>query len=148
MKLLEIIICIAILVILAGLASGSLGGLRRADALVSSTETVLSALNTARSQTLAARGGVHYGVHFASTTVTIFPGSTWSSSNASNTVMSLVPGVVVAALQLQGGGADIVFQRLTGKTAQYGTTTLQFQKMLATSTITVQSTGSISSYPR
>lgn len=129
--------------ILLAVVTGSLGGLRAHDALLGSTETVVHALSTARADTLASRGGSQYGVHFASTTVTIFPGSTWSPTAASTTVFQLVPGVLVSDLALEGGGADIVFQRLTGKTSQPGTVSLLVRTLV--STIVVQSTGSISS---
>lgn len=143
MKILEIGLSIAIVgIILAGVV-GSLTGLRGGDALVSSTETVLSALQTARGETLAYKYGKQYGVHFASTTVTVFPGSVWSAGLASTTVFNLTPGVVVSSLKLTGGGVDLVFDKLTGKTSQYGTTTLQVTSGVASTTIVVEKTGII-----
>ena len=150
MKILEVVISITIIFLLAGLVTGALGGLRGADALVSSSETVLSALTTARTDTLASRGGNQYGVHFASTSITIFPGATWSAALTGTTTYALVPGTVVSATKLQGGPqvVDVVFDKLTGKTSEYGTTTLKVTVTGATSTVIVQSTGSISSASR
>lgn len=141
MKILEVIISIGIIGIIVAGVAGSFGGLRGGDALTSSTETVLSALSTARSQTLAYKENARYSVHFASSTVTVFPGTVWSEGLGSTTVFTLVPGVVVSAVNVTGGGVDVAFDRFTGKTLQYGTTTLQAAATLATSTIVIQKTG-------
>ena len=144
------IISIWILAIVATAAAAAMGGVRGRDALVSSSETIVSALTTARANTLAARGGMQYGVHFASTSVTIFPGSVWSATLTGTSTYRLIPGVEVSSLTLNGGPqvVDIVFDRLTGKTARYGTTTLRAPATGATSTIMVESSGSISSRSR
>lgn len=146
--LIEIIIVIAIIAIIVSISLPSLNAFRNRQALVNTTEDIVSLLNTARIQTLSSLNGNFYGVHFTSTTATLFSGGTYDSGDITNKVINFDSFVILPAanISLNGAGVDVNFNRLTGDTSQYGTITLQLTSDSATQkVITVNKTGVISS---
>jgi prepilin-type N-terminal cleavage/methylation domain-containing protein len=117
---LELIISIAIIGVLVVVIISSLGAYRSAQSLTQSSEFVLGVLAEARSQTLGSVGDEQYGVYLESNQVTLFTGSSYSSSDPNNEEFSLESGVEIADITI-GGGSSIVFERLTGETNQDGT---------------------------
>jgi prepilin-type N-terminal cleavage/methylation domain-containing protein len=139
--LVELLIVVAIVAIVAGITFASFNKMRTQQALLGASEQVTTLLNQARAKTLAAEDASRWGVKLASTTVTLFKGSTYSSSAATNVVVSLT-GVTIFASSLGGGATQIVFDRLTGKTANYGTITISaIADPTLTKVITIRSTG-------
>ncbi len=140
----ELLIVLAVMGIILGIIYGSFSGFRNQQILNSGTEDVLSVLNQAHSKTLAAKSGYRYGVHMASTTVTLFQGATYNAGAASNQVITLASGAIVMNTAVVGGGLDVVFDRLTGKTSQPGTIRLEVANNPSKNrTITITSTGII-----
>ena len=138
----EIIVVIAIMVILLALTIETFNSLGATRALDTNTQGIVLELAKARSLTLASKNEKQYGVHIASTSVTLFEGTTYSVGSASSTITYFNPSVSISALSLTGGGSDIVFDRLTGKTAEPGTITVSISgKLSGTKTIAVYGTG-------
>lgn len=121
--LLELLAVLAIVAVLSGLAIGGFTSFQRRHALSGSAEIVVSALAQARALSLGGKNGVAWGVHFASTTVTLFEAPLFDPEDPENVPFALERGVMVSALSL-GGGSEVVFARLSGKPVQSGTTTL------------------------
>ena len=129
--LIELLISIAIIMILATMTYGVLYTTNTRKALDTDALKVVTKLREARSLTLAAKNDREWGIHLASTSITLFEGSSYDSESSSNIVVKLNPLVTLSST-LQGDGSDVIFERLSGDTAQYGTTTVS---LIASSTV-------------
>lgn len=116
------------------------------EALNKQTAIVVSLLETARGSTLSGRNASVYGVHFESAKVVLFVGTTYNASNSSNITETLNPHTQISEISLAGGGSEIIFNRLTGETGQFGTVKISLTaSSTQLKTITVFQTGLIQS---
>lgn len=144
--LLEILIVIAILGALSALIVGNFSSTRGDQVLKNETEAVVALLQEARSNTLSGLDSSQYGVHIQSDRVILFKGSSYSSSDPSNSPYFIDDAVFISSINLQGGGSDIIFERLTGETTAYGTLILRRASDASLNrTITISSIGLASS---
>ena len=134
---------VVIMTILAAIVLGSFRAFHSSQGLEKDTELIVEVLRQARSQTLTSQNASTYGVYFASTTVTLFAGNTYSSGDASNQNFNLINKDVVLDLNLTGESRSVVFNRLTGETAHNGTIIILSPSSNKTKTITVYKTGLI-----
>ncbi|OGD67136.1 hypothetical protein A2442_01935 [Candidatus Campbellbacteria bacterium RIFOXYC2_FULL_35_25] len=103
---------------------------------------VLNLLNEAKSMTSSAVGSSQYGVHFETTTLTLFKGETFSAVDPNNREIILNENVNLSNISLAGGGADVVFNKLIGTTDHHGTVTISLVSDLSVNEIvTILSTG-------
>ena len=100
---------------------------RSGKALQVVAEDVLSLLDEGRADTLSAKDSYAYGVHFESSIIVLFRGAAYSSSDSSNKKVDIDGAVEISNISLAGGGAEVLFQRLTGKTNQSGTVTIRLK---------------------
>lgn len=114
---------------------------RDAHSLSKDTETVIAVLRQARNQTLSSKNSSVYGVRFATTTVTLFVGATYSSSTTTNKVFTMSGSDNILTISLNYGGRDVVFQRLSGETSQNGTIIISSPRLTNTKTVTIYKTG-------
>ena len=77
-------------------------------------------LDEARKSTLSSYYSSQYGVHFGTSTVTLFRGDTYSFGASNNDVYTFPSNVEITSVGLNGAGNDVVFERITGETSQYG----------------------------
>ena len=142
--LIEVLVAIVILAVLTTVVFSALVRFNRAQALTSATESIHAALNEARSLTLASKSRTVYGVHFDMGSTTLFQGAMYTSTDPNNEVIMLSNAVIISSVSLEGGGQDVVFDRLTGKTSQYGTITLSLTAdATKTRTVTIDTSGII-----
>ncbi len=120
----ETIIIVAVSIILFAIIVSAFSGFNKNQSLNSTSSEVVSVLNEARALTLASLDNKAYGVHFQSDKVILFKGSVFSSSDPDNKITTISSKISISNISLNGGGDDIIFQRLTGKTDQDGTITL------------------------
>ncbi|MEK7133665.1 MAG: prepilin-type N-terminal cleavage/methylation domain-containing protein [Patescibacteria group bacterium] len=140
--LMELLMVIAILLVLFALTTRTFQGVNSGKAIDTEALRIVTELNEARSLTLSSKYAKPFGVHFDSSSVTLFEGATYSAGSATNTTALLNSLVQVSSIDLAGGGSDVVFQRLTGKTAHSGTITLSLLSNASTSKIiTIYATG-------
>lgn len=118
--LIELLISIAVISIISTSLFLGYGAVSRNAELKTTTFKVVDVLNLARTRTLASLGASNYGVHFEQTQYALFKGSTYNASDPSTIFYLLPASLEIANVTLAGGGADVVFDRLTGKTAQSG----------------------------
>lgn len=145
-SLVELIIVMGIMALLLAISFQSLHDLNSSEALNTDTARVLAELNEARSLTLASKNADQYGIHLDPNKITLFEGTAYATTSATNTVSWLNPLVKIATSSLAGGSQDVVFERLTGETTQNGTITLETTlNGTATRTITVYQTGATES---
>jgi type II secretory pathway pseudopilin PulG len=140
--LVELMVVFLILFILIGIISNSFTGFRNSKVLDTTEEQVLALLSEARSDTLSAKGDDQYGVHFATDQMALYRGATYSTLDVNNKV-TLLDGVIeISTITLAGGGTDVLFNRLTGSTAQSGTLVIRVKSDTSRNrTISIAGTG-------
>jgi prepilin-type N-terminal cleavage/methylation domain-containing protein len=118
--LVELLVVMVVSGLIVGIILNS-RGMSENKTVVAGAEVAAAVLNETRSLTLSSKSRTAYGVHVASTTLTIYPGPTYSAGNAGNKVTDMHSSVGIRAVTLNGGGQDILFKRLTGETDNSGT---------------------------
>ena len=142
--LIETLVAIAIMVMLAVVVVFSLAHKKGESSLDADVLKVKTVLAEARSDTLSGKEASAYGVHFGTDTVTLFKGTTYSSTSPDNELFQLNDDIEISSISLAGGGSDLVFRRLTGATDTPGSITLQIKTDSAkTATITVNAVGTV-----
>ncbi len=140
--LVELLITLSIMGVIAGIVVGSFAGARSSQILQGATDETLATLAAARARALASRGGNRYGVHIASDAMTLFIGPVYQAATSTNEKYALDSSLEIASVSLAGGGSDIVFEKLTGKTNQYGSFVLRLKaEPVRAHTISVSATG-------
>lgn len=139
----EVLIIIAVIGILSVSVFSVYREFNNSRSLEVSVQNVASLLKEARSLTLSSKDDSVYGVHLEEDRAVLFKGTTYSTSSADN-VEYIVSGLVTATSTLTGGGNDVVFERLTGETTTFGTTTLWLTSdASSTKNIIIKETGII-----
>lgn len=141
--IIEIVIVIAILSILSAISMVTFMSFKNTNGINKDSEAVVELLQQARTQTLASQNASVYGVHFGTTSVTLFTGSTYTAGVSTNEVYKFLSADTVLSVTLTGGGNDVIFSRLTGETTQNGTIVISSTAASITRTVTVYKTGVI-----
>ena len=117
--LIETVVVISIIVVLA--ASGLISFIqsRNVRELASAGQNVLSTLRLAQAKSLAGEDNSTWGVRLEPDRFTLFRGADFLSSTSTQ-VFALDSRIEVSNISLNGGGAEIVFEKLNGATVQYG----------------------------
>lgn len=125
--LIEIIIVISIIIMISVLVLPNLTRFKKDQSLRNTTEEIVSLLSKARNNTMASLNLNNYGVHFESSQVVLFAGSTYNSADPLNEIIMFDPLVKIPATGgiNVGGGSNVVFERMTGNTSNNGTIILQ-----------------------
>lgn len=141
----EIIVGSAIIAFIVVIALGGLSGLKKTTVLDSAAESGISLLSEARAKTLSSEDQTVYGVHFETSQIVLFKGLSYSPTDPGNQTTVLHSEVEISNIALNGGGSEVIFQRLTGDTLQYGTVTFRLKVDSAQNrTITIGQSGDIS----
>lgn len=139
---LELLMVVAIMALLVSVVAMPFLGFRHNKILDTGTENILSMLSKARGNTLASKDGYQYGIHFQADRTVLFHGATYNSSDSTNEINILDTALEISSISLTGGGTDVLFDRLTGKTNQDGTITLRVKSDTSKiRTITIIGTG-------
>jgi len=142
----EMLVVVAIALILFGLVLYGFMTLRKSHAVDSTRDQIESLVSEARSKTLSSEEESQYGVHFETGRIVLFKGGTFTEPSPDNKEIAINKLVEISGISLNGGGSDIVFERLTGKTDQYGTITANLKSDAGQSVdVSVSSAGVISS---
>ena len=140
--IIEILISVSILLLLIGIIVPSFSSFRRMVVVRTAVENTSALLERARIETTASYGASQYGVHFESDRVVYFKGGTYSASDPDNETYELDQTLSISTIDLNGGGDDVVFSRLTGATDAYGTLTFMTTDNAST-TINIYQSGTI-----
>lgn len=139
---LEILMVISIMMILVAIIISPFSAFRNSKVLDTASEETLALLSEARGNTLSAKDGYQYGVHFDAAQVVLYRGATYSSSDVNNKSVALDSALEVSSIILAGGGTEVLFDKLTGKTSQSGSVIIRVKSDVAKSrTITIVGTG-------
>jgi prepilin-type N-terminal cleavage/methylation domain-containing protein len=143
--LIEVLITIGIFIILTSIVMSTFFLYRKNQSLSLDTQTVATILRQARSQTLSYKNSSVYGVHFNTTDVVLFAGSSYDPSSPTNESYLLNYSDTIVTVTLTGGGSDVIFQRLTGETSQDGSIVISAPGLSQTKTVTIYKTGLVES---
>lgn len=119
-SLIETIVVLAIMSMLATVVVASFSAFRNGKTLDVAAEQVLSVISESRGKTISSEDAYQYGVHLETGGVVAFRGEIYSAADPSNAATVLPSLVEISNISLAGGGADITFQRLTGKVSNNG----------------------------
>ncbi|MDD3662826.1 MAG: hypothetical protein PHT84_03095 [Candidatus Pacebacteria bacterium] len=144
-SLVELLVIIVILFLLTIIVVPRLIDFQREQALKNTTENIISLLNQAKTDSLSSLNSSNYGVHFTTNSAVYFVGDTFNSSDLNNYQIDFDSGVAISEINLNGGGDDVIFPKLTGDPIGYGTITLYLTSVPdRQKIISVSQTGSIS----
>ncbi|HSX57968.1 MAG TPA: prepilin-type N-terminal cleavage/methylation domain-containing protein [Candidatus Saccharimonadales bacterium] len=139
--LIELLISLAILMLVFVLAIFGLRTFGSQVEIDNVGQDITSALKLARSRTLASEAASNYGVHFETGKYVIFTGTTYTPGASSNKEFSLSSSEIYT-INLNGGGSEVVFDRIRGTTSEYGNVSVRLTSdNNQTRTININSSG-------
>ncbi|MFY9463430.1 MAG: type II secretion system protein [Candidatus Sungiibacteriota bacterium] len=118
--LIELVIVVGIMALVGTLAFVSFATSRRVRYVAVSGQNALSVLHTAQARAVAGEDGAPWGVRLEPARFIIFSGASFFGA-LTTTVYTLPATVEIANIVLAGGGQEVVFHRLDGRTNQLGT---------------------------
>ena len=143
-SLIELLVVMAIFTLVAGIIMPNFNFFQRQSALDATGQEIISALKLAQNKTLASENRTSFGVYFTDNGYTIFEGAAYYPSSPNNDVRVINPSLKISEIN-PGGGNAVVFDRLTGNTANYGTIKIeQTSDAAKNKTIFIDSSGLIS----
>lgn len=143
--LIEGLLSIAIIAILGVLATSyGAASLSRNELRESALQTV-DQLRRAQYQTMSGYLDSQWGVHFSATGFVFFKGSSYNAADPDNEPFDFAANVRFTSIGLNGSAVDVVFNRVRGDTAQYGSLVLTDSTANETKTVTVSEVGLIDS---
>jgi len=143
----ELVVVIGILVMLAAIAIPAFRFFQKESDLNNSADQIINALRLAQNKTLASEGDSQWGLYFSATTsphqYTLFQGANYASRQASlDEIHKLPKGVEIYEINLESGGFETVFERVSGITQQFGTIALRLKTDNAkTATVYIENSG-------
>lgn len=116
----EMVVAVGLAMLLTAVVIAPLSVFRDSQVLSGDATQVYSFLNEARSFTLSSKALSEYGMRINGDRVIVFKGLSFSSSSPDNIEYTLSPSVEIKNVSLAEGGLDIIFDRLTGETSDFG----------------------------
>lgn len=129
--LIELMAVIALAAVVFGLTLTTFSSFADMQSVDKENDVIIAYIQKARNQTINAKNGNQFGVHFASSTVTIYEGSAYAAGAGSNLVYRLSPKVEISALALTGNANRVLFEQLTGKPNATGTVRIRLKTKAA-----------------
>ncbi|MFC1629924.1 Tfp pilus assembly protein FimT/FimU [Patescibacteria group bacterium] len=146
--LIETIVVVAIVLILISFAIFGYRFFRQETDLNNAAEEILNILRVAQNKTLASEAGSKYGVYFdqSSNAHTLFKGDEFSTRDPLFDEVHNIPSFVeIFDIDLEGEALEVVFNRISGDTSQFGTISLRLQQdHTKTKIVYIDNTGSSS----
>lgn len=138
---LEIVMVVGILTLLGALSLVSFVNSRRVrDLAIAGTDT-LSVLRLGQAKAIAGEDASAWGVRLEQSRILLFRGSSYGGATLT-TAYPLPSTVEILNIVLQGGGSDVVFRRLDGRTLQSGTFEVRvIESSVQTLAITIDPSG-------
>lgn len=118
--LIEMLVVVFLMVLLFQISITAFFGITKQQSLDKDVETAYSLLLKARNQTINGESGLHYGVRFASTSISLFQGTVYSAASTT-AVYDFSNRTYLDSIDLSGGTYDVYFQKITGAPSATGT---------------------------
>ncbi len=139
---LELLIVVAILGILVALILPQFSKIRENQLMKNGVSDTLSAIEKARSRTLASVNSSEYGVHFQADSDIIFKGKVFSGGATDNETIPIYSPITISNVTLggvSGVSGDLYFSRIYGVPSKIGTVTVAGSSL--SRVITISATG-------
>ncbi len=144
--LLEVLVALSIVGVLFTLSMSLNSAFRPKHNLDADVRSIISVFDLARSNTLASKDSLSFGIHVESDQVVMFEGDTYNPIASENEIFELDSKDEIYDISLEGGVTDVVFNRITGTLDQFGTLSFRVRRDPSeTKVIYISSSGSISS---
>ncbi len=140
--ILEVVIVLGVLVLISGVTFVAFQNLSGTNRLEKSSQQVLSVFSSARNDSVQRRGGASFAVSIASSSLTIFEGTTFTSSASTNRKFDF-SGAVFDQVSLGGATTSVRFAALSGTTSDNGTFRLRRSDNATSTTFTIYKSGVI-----
>ena len=144
--LLEIIIVIGILGILLSVVMPSFMNFRRNSLLNVETMELMTLINRARILAVSSKNDQQFGVHLQADKAVLFQGGTYNAGDVTNETHTFATGITLSTIVINPGVSEIIFDKVTGATANNATTTLLVTGTTASTTVLVYPTGIVTLY--
>ena len=142
--MIEVLIVIVIVIIIIAITIFSYRFFERQTDLESEALNIEATIKLAQTKTLASEEATQYGVHFTANSYTLFKGAVYDPLDASNKAYQVSSRLEINNISLSGGGSDIIFNRISGATAQDGQIGIRIiAEPAKTQTIEISSTGQV-----
>lgn len=147
--MLEVLMSIVILVILVSISFTGYRSWQRKVQVINNKDELSSALYRAQQLATAAADNTSWGIHLEDTYYVMFPGDFYNTEHPDNRTWFLNGSEILNTSTTfsngaGGYGADVVFNKFTGQTANTGTVTIiSSSDSTLIKTVTVQSSGQI-----
>lgn len=147
--LIELLTILGILIIITATAVPAYRNFQKESDLTNSTEEIINILRVAQSKTLASEQDSQWGVYFSTTTVpnqyTLFKGVDYASRDTFfDQNYTIFSSVETNEIDLTESDSEVVFNKLTGTTSNYGSISLRLITDISkTKTIIVEYSGQI-----
>lgn len=125
--LVEVLTIVGILIVLTAISIPAFRFFQKESDLNNSIEEIINTLRLAQNKTLASEGAIQYGVHFETGEYVLFNGTTYNPSATDNEIHNLPKSVEIYEIELTGGGSEVIFDRVTGTTNQFGEVSLRLK---------------------
>lgn len=137
----EILMVIAILGVLLAVILPSFTNFRRASLLNTDTMNLVTLINRARLLSISAKDDNQFGIHLESGKAVLFKGATYSAGASTNETHTFSTGLTLSSIAINGGGSEILFEKVTGAASQNATTTLLVTGTTSSTTVLILPTG-------
>jgi len=124
-SVIELLVTVAIIGVISAIVLIPFSGFRDTKVLDTTADSIVSLLGEARQDTLLSKNASQYGVHFEATRMVYFKGTSFTEPDADNKEIIFDSIVQLSDISFTGSGGNVVFERLTGKTLNSGSTTIQ-----------------------
>lgn len=118
--LIEIIIAISIMVFLFSASILYYFATNESTKLSTATQDIISNIKLAKNRTVASLASSSYGLHFENSQYVMFRGASYSVSDPNNIFYAVPTGIEIANISLEGGGVNVIFDRITGRVVSNG----------------------------
>ena len=143
--MIEMLVVVVILSVLTSAVLPSLLNFRRSSLLNTETQEVITLINRARLLSVSSKNDERFGVHFEPSRLVLFQGSTYTEGATTNEEHNF-DLAISSETTINGGGAEILFAKVTGAASQLATTTLLFTGTTASSTVIIRKSGVVTIY--
>lgn len=138
---LELLIVIAIIGVLMAVVVPSFMTFRRNSLLNTDTMNLVTLINRARLSSVSSKNDNQYGIHLEAGKAVLFAGPTYSAGASTNETHTFDAALTLSSIVVNGGGSDVLFEKVTGATSQNATTTLLVTGTTSSTTVLVYPTG-------
>ena len=121
--LIETLIILAIIAVMAVLSVPFYQSFQIRTQLDDNGEEIVQTLRRAQSKAMAIEDDQVFSVHFESNKFVLFKNTPYNPNDPDNEITDL-PLTLSISINLNGGGSDVVFDKLKGTTVNYGTVTI------------------------